>query len=100
MSSQYVPLQDITNPPPQLHIASLIAYVRPELLTTVRGWILQQPQQHIQLEIHAESPQGKIVIVTESAEEKAIVDFLDELRAQTGVLNAALVYHEYLSSQD
>lgn len=100
MATPIIPLQDITQPPTQLHIASLIAHVRQEQLALVREWLLQQPQQGIGIEIHAESPLGKLVIVTESSEEKAIVNLLDELREQKGVLNAALVYHEYLSAHD
>ena len=102
MNSHCIPVQDITSPQPpisHLHVASLVAHVRPGQLTTIQAW-LQQPQLHITAEIHAESAQGKLVIVTESAEEKCIANFLDELRNQPGVLNAALVYHEYLSAQD
>lgn len=95
-----IPLQDITQSPQQLHIASLIAHVRPEYLALLRAWIQEQTHPEIHVEIHAESPLGKWVLVTESPYEKAIVNFLDDLRAQPGVLNAALVYHEYLSAQD
>lgn len=102
MNSQCIPLRDVTHPQiatEQLHVASLVAHVRPEQLTQLRAWLLQAREQ-ITAEIHAENAQGKLVIVTESAAEKCIADFLDELRNQPGVLNAALVYHEYLSAQD
>jgi|SRR5690606_7239797 nitrate reductase NapD len=103
MNSECIPLQDITHTQlksaRQLHIASLVAHIRPAHFISVRDWLLQ-PQDEIHVEIHAENEQGKMVIVTESAAEKAIVDFLEELRNQPGVLNAALVYHEYLSAQD
>ena len=98
MTSESIPLHDLDHPP-QLHVASLVAHLRPEKLMAVRQWILQ-PQHNIQIEIHAENAQGKLVIVTESSAEKAIADFLDNLREQSGVLNAALVYHEYLSAED
>lgn len=101
-STHTIPLRDITQAPAQLHIASLVAHVRPAQLAATRRWLLAQPSTNnaIQIEIHAEDAQGKLVLVTESEEEKAIVNFLDELRAQPGVLNAALVYHEYLSMHD
>ena len=99
MNQQCIPVHNITQLPQQLHIASLVAHVRPEQFHSIREWLMQ-PQPHIYVEINAESPQGKLVIVTESENEKAIANFLDELRDQTGVLNAALVYHEYLSQQD
>lgn len=100
MNQQFVPLKDVSSQIEQLHIASLVAHVRPERLIAVREWVTQHPHQDIHIEIHAENAQGKFVLVTESTEEKAIVNFLDELRAQSGVLNAALVYHEYLSQHD
>lgn len=109
MNQQCIPTQDISSPPQQLHIASLIAHAQPEHLPELRAWLLtpraysyndSHINQQIHIEIHAESAQGKLVLVTESEAEKAIVDFLDELRGQPGVLNAALVYHEYLSAQD
>jgi len=99
MNQQFIPTQDISFPPRQLHIASLIAHAKPEQVSDLRTWLLA-PHHHIHIEIYAENAQGKLVLVTESEEEKAIVDFLDELRGQPGVLNAALVYHEYLSAQD
>jgi periplasmic nitrate reductase NapD len=99
MNQQFIPTRELSSAPRQLHVASLIAHAHPEQLPDLRAWLVT-PQAHIQIEIHAESPQGKLVLVTESTQEKAIVDFLDELRGQAGVVNAALVYHEYLSAQD
>jgi nitrate reductase NapD len=103
MNSECIPLHDITsahlNTAGQLHIASLVAYIRPVHFFAVRAWLLQ-PRENIHAEVHAENDQGKMVIVTESSAEKSIVDFLEDLRNQPGVLNAALVYHEYLSAQD
>lgn len=101
MNQQFISLHTISPSPQHVHIASLVAHVRPAHFHKVYDWITQQSQQCIHIEIYAEEPaMGKLVIVTESAEEKAIVNFLDELRGQTGVLNTALVYHEYLSPQD
>lgn len=100
MNQQFIPTHDISFPPQPLHIASLIAHVRPEQLAFVREWLSDVSNTLVHAEIHAETAQGKLVIVTESEAEKAIADFLDALRNQPGVLNAALVYHEYLSGSD
>lgn len=101
MSQDFIPVQTISQSPKQLHIASLVAHVRPAHFPIVRRWLSKEIQQGIRVEIHAEEPSsGKLVIVTESEEEKSIVDFIDELRGRPGVLNAALVYHEYLSESD
>lgn len=100
MNQAQIFLRDVTWPPQQLHIASLVAHVRPEQFSNLHNWLLKPPA-HIHVDIYATEPsQGKFVMVTESVNEKAIVDFLDELRGRTGVLNAALVYHEYLTAQD
>lgn len=98
MNHQLIATRDITTPltAADLHIASLVAHVRPEQLLAVKAWLVLQPN----IEIHAESVQGKFVIVMESTHEKAIVEFLDELRAQPGVLNAALVYHEVIAAHE
>lgn len=101
MSQDLIPVQAILRSPQQLHIASLVAHVRPANFLIVRQWLSQQFSQEIQVEIYAEEPSsGKLVIVTESEEEKSIVNFIDELRGKPGVLNTALVYHEYLSGSD
>lgn len=100
MTTRFIPLQDISPPPPeQLHIASLVAHLRPEHSSTIYQWILQL-HNNIRAEIHADDIQGKLVIVTESNDEKSIADFLIQLRDQPGVLSAAMVYHEYLSAED
>lgn len=98
MNHPLIATHDITTPltAADLHIASLVAHVRPEYLVAVKAWLVLQPS----IEIHAESPQGKLVLVMESTHEKAIVEFLDALRAQTGVLNAALVYHEVIAAHE
>lgn len=101
MSQDFIPVQTLSPLPEQLHIASFVAHVRPTHFAIVRGWLSEQCQKEIQVEIHAEEPSsGKLVIVTESVEEKFILDFMGELRDKPGVLNAALVYHEYLSERD
>jgi nitrate reductase NapD len=79
-----------------LHIVSFIAHLRPEKMAELKDWISRSGK----LEIHAENAQGKLVLVTESNDEQAIVQLLDELRAQAGVLNAALVYHEQIALED
>ncbi|MFC3114119.1 chaperone NapD [Cellvibrio fontiphilus] len=85
------------NPPPtHLHIASFIAHVRPEQMNELKHWL----QACVHFEIHAEHALGKLVLVTESNNEQQIVQRLDELRAQAGVLNAALVYHEQIALEE
>lgn len=96
MHSPLIATEHTHAPATHLHIASFIAHVRPEKMTALKQWIITNGQ----LEIHAESAQGKLVLVTESQDEQAIVQLLDELRAQPGVLNAALVYHEQIAMDE
>jgi|GEM_PF-602838 len=93
MHNQLIATERLNAAPTHLHIASLIAHVRPEKMLPLKHWLTAF--NHI--EIHAESAQGKLVLVTESDDEQEILRILDDLRAQDGVLNAALVYHEQIA---
>ncbi len=79
-----------------VHIASLVVHVRPQFLHGFRDALRTIPS----LEIHAESPQGKLVVVLEAETETHIVRIIDELLSQSGVLNVALVYHEILEDDE
>lgn len=93
MHSELIATESLNAPPSHLHIASLILHVRPENLGALKLWLADVEA----IEIHAENDQGKLVLVTESDNEQRILQILDELRAQPGVLNAALVYHEQIA---
>src|SRR6187551_1017084 len=96
MHNQLIATENLNAPPNHLHIASLIAHVRPEKMPSLKHWLAG----FTHIEIHAESAQGKLVLVTESDDEQEILQILDNLRAQEGVLNAALVYHEQIALDD
>lgn len=93
MHSPMIATESLNPPPSHLHIASLIAHVRPEKMPLLKHWLAG----FTHIEIHAESDLGKLVLVTESDCEQEIIRILDDLRAQEGVLNAALVYHEQIA---
>ncbi|KQO31298.1 chaperone NapD [Pseudomonas chengduensis] len=78
-----------------LHIASLLVHVRPELLGAVKANLRQLDG----LELHQESPQGKLVVVLETEHERHILARIEQINALPGVLNAALVYHELLEAE-
>jgi len=52
------------------------------------------------LELHQESPSGKLVVVLEAEHESRILAAIDHIQQLPGVLNAALVYHEELLEGD
>lgn len=78
-----------------LHIASFIVHARPEQLDAV----LANLRLLDDLDVHQHSPQGKVVVVIEAVDEKLILQRIDQVNALPGVLNAALIYHECLTSE-
>lgn len=75
--------------PAELHITSAVVRVRPEAASAVRDQIARLPG----LEVHAVAPAGKIVITLETANEREAIDRLDTIRAMSGTIDAAMVYH-------
>jgi len=78
-----------------LHIASLLVHARPELLEAVKANLRLLDG----VELHQESPLGKLVVVLETDNEQQILQRIDSINQLPGVLNAALVYHELLSPE-
>lgn len=78
-----------------LHIASLLVHCRPELLEAVKRNLGLLPG----IELHQESAAGKLVVVLEAEHESRILDTINHIQQVPGVLNAALIYHELLSSE-
>ncbi|MCY1423326.1 assembly protein for periplasmic nitrate reductase [compost metagenome] len=75
-----------------LHIASLVVLTRPEHLATVKANLCLLDG----LELHQQSPAGKLVVVLEASHENQILERIEQINNLPGVLNAALIYHEYL----
>ena len=75
-----------------IHIASLIVLARPELFDGVKAnlRLLQG------VELHQESPEGKLVVVLEMPGESPLLQRIEQINRLPGVLNASLVYHEIL----
>lgn len=78
-----------------LHIASLLVHARPQYLTSLKDNLRLLPG----LELHQESPEGKLVVVLEAESESQILTRLEQINSLPGVLNAALVYHEMLGAE-
>ncbi len=79
-----------------LHITSLLVHCRPEWLAALKTNLQLLPG----LELHQESPSGKLVVVLEAEHESRILAAIDHIQQLPGVLNAALVYHEELLEGD
>lgn len=91
-SATLIPTQTLT---PSVHIASLVVYAQPAALSRVKGWL----QTQAGVEIHGETSLGKLILVLETDQEQDILLFIDQLHAQPGVINAALIYHEILTEE-
>lgn len=81
---------------PTLHVASLIVHATRERKHKVVEWLLQQPR----LEIHRQTTEGKIAVVMECGHEQDVLDLLNTLNEMSGVLNAALIYHEVIDGEE
>ncbi|AFN77308.1 chaperone NapD [Stutzerimonas nitrititolerans] len=79
----------------QIHITSLLVHCRPEQMTAVKANLALLPG----LELHQESAAGKVVVVLEAEHESQILKTLEQIQNLPGVLNAAMIYHELLSTE-
>jgi nitrate reductase NapD len=73
---------------PELHIASCVAFVRPEALEAARAAILATRIAEVPLA----DPRGRLVVLIERATQAAVLDTIDAVRALPGVLSVHLAY--------
>ena len=71
-----------------VHVASFIVRTRPEVAQEVAARVAQSPST----EIHAVDS-GRIIVVVESVDERALADRMDDIRNDPDVLLVSLVYH-------
>jgi len=74
----------------EVHISSMVVHAMPDYLADVRKSIEKLPGA----EIHAESPNGKLVVVLESQTQTYITDVIEKIACLDHVLSTALVYHQ------
>jgi nitrate reductase NapD len=70
------------------NICSLVVHARPEQMPSVIDAL------HVMagVEIHGRSPQGKIVVTVESADDHALVQTMGRIGELAGVLSTALIF--------
>lgn len=78
-----------------VHISSLLVQLQPERI----GTISERCHACGHVEVHATDPQGKMVLVLETPNQQEIVEFIDWLQREKGVLSVSLVYHHVESAQ-
>lgn len=82
-------LERVPTPEGTTEIASVVVHARPENLRSVRSDI----EARRGLEVAAEDPRGKLVILIEAGPGDRLGETLSALSAAEGVLSATLIYH-------
>ncbi len=72
-----------------VNITGIVVYAKPDRCGAVREALLAIGG----VEVHAISPEGRMVVTVERANDGAATDALDAIAATEGVLSTALVYH-------
>jgi len=72
----------------ELHIASLVVHAAPARLASVR----RAMHDLAGVEVHAASPQGKLVVTLEQPSAEAMTGAIVEIQRLAGVLAATIVY--------
>jgi len=79
----------MTNPSPQIHIASFVLLARADALPSV----LQHVRVLSDVEIAAQDPSGKLVLLIEAEHERRVADIADAIRDLSGVLSLSMIEH-------
>lgn len=79
-----------------MNVSSLIVNARDGHATAVQTLLAQQPG----VEIHAASPEGKLIVTIETESDRETVDAFERIAKTEGVLSAAMVYHQIESEPD
>lgn len=82
--------------PEEIHIASFIVHCWPDYLDAVKAEI----EKTEGLETGAESPDGKLVVLAEGPHQRHLLETVELLESQPGVLECILVYHELMSAAE
>lgn len=84
---------DTKNEQDEYHVASFVAQTTFECIEQIEALI----ENISGAEIHAISPERKIVFTIEAQSQKAIGYEVDQIKDHPGLLSLAPVYHQYLT---
>lgn len=73
-----------------VHISSLVVHCRADAVHSVKSRIEEIPEA----EVPEYSDQGKLVVLLETASENIIMQRISAIENLSGVISAALVYHQ------
>ncbi len=74
----------------EYNISSLILHGRPEAMAAIAKAVEAIPGA----DVHAATPEGKMVITLETDGDQAILAHIDTINRISGVISTALVYHQ------
>lgn len=74
----------------EYHVTSLVVHAAPKVLQQVEANI----RALVGTDIHAITPEGKLVVTLEGSSQRAILDNIEAINALSGVLSASLIYHQ------
>ncbi|AZQ11959.1 chaperone NapD [Shewanella khirikhana] len=74
----------------EYHVTSLVVHAAPSQANTIARAIEILPGA----EVHATSPEGKLVVTLEGSTQRAILDNVEAINALNGVLSSSLIYHQ------
>ena len=83
----------ITEHPEEYHVASFVGHAFKKQLSQVQQVITETSGA----EIHATSPEGKIIFTLEGRSHKELGIKIDNLKRHDGFLSISPVYHQYLT---
>jgi nitrate reductase NapD len=72
-------------------IAGVLVHARPDRIDAVQTQLTQIPG----VEIHAVTPEGKLVVTVDESEERTTGESVMRLYDVDGVLSASMIYHHF-----
>jgi nitrate reductase NapD len=79
-----------------MNVSSVIVHARDGQSAAVQALL----QQQAGVEIHAASPEGKLIVTIETESDRETIAAYERLGQTNGVLSAAMVYHQFESEPD
>ncbi len=73
-----------------MNISSVIVIPRPDRVAAVQARLVAMPG----IEVHAVSPEGKIIVTLEAAGDKETVELYERISLLDDVMSASMVYHQ------
>jgi nitrate reductase NapD len=79
-----------------VNISSIIVIPHPDRIAAVQGALREIDG----VEVHGTSPEGKMVLTIETADDRATTDTYEFISQLDGVMSASMVYHQQESDPE